>query len=51
MTRIAAIFDLDDTLLLASSGDLFIQYVRRHRLYFRFFRPRNTIPLIASREP
>jgi HAD superfamily hydrolase (TIGR01490 family) len=48
MTRIAAIFDLDDTLLLASSGDLFIQYVRRHRLYFRFFRPRNTIPLIAS---
>jgi putative phosphoserine phosphatase / 1-acylglycerol-3-phosphate O-acyltransferase len=48
MSQIAAIFDLDDTILRGSSGRLFLQYLRRRRLYLRFFRLRNAMPLIAS---
>jgi putative phosphoserine phosphatase / 1-acylglycerol-3-phosphate O-acyltransferase len=48
MAQIAAIFDLDDTILRGSSGRLFLRYLRRHRLYFRFFRLRNAAPLVAS---
>lgn len=48
MKRIAAIFDLDDTLLSGSSGRLFFTYLRRNHLYPRFFRLRNAMPLIAA---
>lgn len=48
MARIAAIFDLDDTLLNASSGRLFFSYLRRKGLYPRFFRLRNAMPVIAA---
>jgi putative phosphoserine phosphatase/1-acylglycerol-3-phosphate O-acyltransferase len=48
MTRIAAIFDLDDTILRGSSGRLFVQYLRRKRLFSRYFRLRNMMPVVAS---
>jgi HAD superfamily hydrolase (TIGR01490 family) len=48
MAKIAAIFDLDDTLLNGSSGRLFFSYLRRKGLYPRFFRLRNAMPVIAA---
>lgn len=48
MKRIAAIFDLDHTLLRSSSGRLFFTYLRRKQLYPRFFRLRNAMPVIAA---
>ena len=39
MTKVAAIFDLDDTILNASSGALFYRYLRQTGAMSRFFRP------------
>ena len=39
MTKVAAIFDLDDTILNASSGMLFYRYLRQTGAMSRFFRP------------
>jgi HAD superfamily hydrolase (TIGR01490 family) len=48
MPKVAAIFDLDDTILRGSSGRLFLHYARRRRRTLRFIRLRNAIPVIAS---
>lgn len=42
MQQIAAIFDLDDTLLNESSGRLLLRYLRRSRQLSRYFRLRHS---------
>lgn len=48
MTQIAAIFDLDETLLDASSGRLFYQYLRHSGQFFRFFRLRDSWTVVSA---
>ncbi|MEZ4584054.1 MAG: hypothetical protein R3A10_20865 [Caldilineaceae bacterium] len=50
-TRVAAIFDLDDTLLAGSSGKMMIRYLRSTGELTRYFRRRDlarTVALIAG---
>lgn len=41
MSKIAAIFDLDRTLITRSSAILFVKYLRQTNQMWRFFRPRD----------
>ena len=46
-TRVAAIFDLDDTLLAGSSGKMMIRYLRRTGELTRYFRRRDLVRTVA----
>lgn len=48
MTQIAAIFDLDETLLDASSGRLFFQYLRHSGQFSRFFHWRDSWTVLSA---
>jgi len=48
MSRVAAIFDLDHTLLSESSGTLIVRYMRREGELWRYFRRRDVIRMIGS---
>lgn len=48
MPRIAAIFDLDRTLLAGTSGKLFFQYLRKTGQLWRYFRRRDLAVVAAA---
>lgn len=48
MRRVAAIFDLDDTLLTDSSGRLMFRYLRQRRLLRRFFHPWGVLTVLNA---
>ncbi len=48
MVQIAAIFDLDETLLDASSGRLFLRYLRHSGQFSRFFHFRDSWTVISA---
>ena len=48
MPQIAAIFDLDDTLLNAASARLLFQYLRQNDLFSRYFRRRDSLAVAGA---
>lgn len=46
--KIAAIFDLDDTLLTDASVKLFLQYLRKTGAVWRYFRRRDVVTVLAA---